>query len=122
MACNLVVKLDVSHAEQQLVDCDTSKDQGCGGGLMDYAFGEWGFSWLHPLYCFGSSVSFESSGDFGCCLSALMCLAAGSAEYIMKNGGLVTEKDYSYWAVGGMLNKLREGGVSLSAKSFRALL
>lgn len=102
----------MSVAEQQLVDCDTSKDQGCGGGLMDYAFGGL-HSFCGSLFIMPAIVSVLqrcSSARFapGQCRCADVCFIM-HAEYIIKNGGLDTEKDYSYWSVGGMCNKLREG-------------
>ena len=47
----------IALSEQELVDCDVAHDNGCNGGLMDFAF-----------------------------------------EFIKKNGGIDTEKDYKYQA------------------------
>ena len=42
------------------------------------------------------------------------------AEYIIKNGGLDTEKDYAYWSVGTYCNRLREGRTVVSIDGYEA--
>ncbi|KAK4351929.1 hypothetical protein RND71_027447 [Anisodus tanguticus] len=54
----------VSLSEQELIDCDRSYNDGCGGGLMDYAY-----------------------------------------EFVIKNGGSDTEKDYPFKEREGTCNK-----------------
>ena len=56
----------ISLSEQELVDCDTKQNQGCNGGLMDYAF-----------------------------------------EFIIKNGGIITESDYPYKGTDGRCDEGR---------------
>ena len=75
---NAIVTGDlISLSEQELVDCDTSYNQGCNGGLMDYAF-----------------------------------------EFIIKNKGIDSEKDYPYTGRDGRCDQSRKNSRVVSIDSY----
>ncbi|KAL1540383.1 low-temperature-induced cysteine proteinase-like [Salvia divinorum] len=67
----------ISLSEQELVDCDTSYNAGCNGGLMDYAF-----------------------------------------EFIIKNGGIDSEKDYPYTGRDGRCDQYRKNSKVVSIDDY----
>ncbi|KAL2454831.1 Cysteine proteinase RD21a [Abeliophyllum distichum] len=67
----------LSLSEQELVDCDRSYNEGCDGGLMDYAF-----------------------------------------EFIIKNGGIDTEKDYPYTGYDGRCDQYRKNAKVVSINGY----
>ena len=46
---------------------------------------------------------------------------APAADFIVQNGGLDTEADYSYWGMGTVCNPLREGRWEFAADKLQLL-
>ncbi|KAI3802413.1 hypothetical protein L1987_30545 [Smallanthus sonchifolius] len=77
-AVNQIVTGDlITLSEQELVDCDTSYNQGCNGGDMDYAF-----------------------------------------DFIVKNGGIDTDKDYPYTGKDGRCDSARKNAKVVSIDGY----
>ncbi|XP_076920078.1 cysteine proteinase mucunain-like [Bidens hawaiensis] len=67
----------ITLSEQELVDCDTSYNQGCNGGDMDYAF-----------------------------------------DFIVKNGGIDSDKDYPYTGKDGKCDKNKKNAKVVSIDGY----
>ncbi|KAK9053931.1 hypothetical protein SSX86_025006 [Deinandra increscens subsp. villosa] len=77
-AVNQIVTGDlITLSEQELVDCDTSYNEGCNGGDMDYAF-----------------------------------------DFIVKNGGIDTDKDYPYTGKDGRCDSTRKNAKVVSIDGY----
>lgn len=59
----------ISLSEQELIDCDTDQNNGCNGGLMDYAF-----DFIKTNGGISSEVTYPYAAEDGSCAAEVFIL------------------------------------------------